>query len=408
MALTVGIDLCDDYTMVYVSGAEAPEYMPTVICREKKNEYWYIGEEAYRKALSGQGVLTDKLVSLMKKEGRSTVGGRTYTSVELCTVFLRMAIETALGEQTIADIDRLCLVLHRPDRLLMDTVSEALAEMGLKKGSFRIASHAEAFMHYVLKGDKELYNNLVGLYDLSEDSFSYYEFRVIRGLSRLNASCEGTDLEEAFHLDVLKTDSGRKLADHIIAECARKLMDKKIFSSVFLTGKGFEDLEWAEEFKEYICRRKRVIYEDGLFARGAEIYAAKELSGANEDILMLCDSRMTSEIGMNVIVAGRQSRLVLAPAGIPWYGYSAHVEFIPYRQDGIEIDIYPSDRHKSRISRTVGLKELELPVRPERCTRISMDLSLIGQSDMEIRLRDMGFGEFFPATGAEIVSEVDF
>ena len=37
-----------------------------------------------------------------------------------------------------------------------------------------------------------------------------------------------------------------------------------------------------------------------------------------------------------------------------------------------------------------------------------MDLSLIGQSDMEIRLRDMGFGEFFPATGAEIVSEMDF
>ena len=42
MALTVGIDLCDDYTMVYVSGAEAPEYMPTVICREKKNRNNYV------------------------------------------------------------------------------------------------------------------------------------------------------------------------------------------------------------------------------------------------------------------------------------------------------------------------------------------------------------------------------
>ena len=267
MALRIGVDLCDDYTVISVAGEDEVTSMPTVICRDKKKEYWHIGEEAYRMALSGKGVLTDKLVSLLKKDGRSTVGDRTYSSVELCTEFLRFALKEALGDRELKDIEGLCLVLHKADPELMDRASEAVAALGLPEGSFRISSHEEALIHYILPKEKELYNNLVAVFDLSEEVFSYYEFRVIRGVGRQTVMCSGTDLEEAFHIDVLKTDSGRKLADHIIAECARKLMDRKIYSSVFLTGKGFSDTEWAEEFKEFICKRRRVIFEEGMSAR---------------------------------------------------------------------------------------------------------------------------------------------
>ena len=37
-----------------------------------------------------------------------------------------------------------------------------------------------------------------------------------------------------------------------------------------------------------------------------------------------------------------------------------------------------------------------------------MDLSLKGPDQMEIRFKDMGFGDFFPATEAETVTEIDF
>ena len=406
MALRIGVDLCDDYTVISVAGEDEVTSMPTVICRDKKKEYWHIGEEAYRMALSGKGVLTDKLVSLLKKDGRSTVGDRTYSSVELCTEFLRFALKEALGDRELQDIEGLCLVLHKADPELMDRASEAVAALGLPEGSFRISSHEEALIHYILPKEKELYNNLVAVFDLSEEVFSYYEFRVIRGVGRQTVMCSGTDLEEAFHIDVLKTDSGRKLADHIIAECARKLMDRKIYSSVFLTGKGFSDTEWAEEFKEFICKRRRVIFEEGIFARGAAIYMNELLRGVQEDRLVIFDTRLSAEIGMEVSAEGRQSRLILAPAGICWYGYKAHAEFIPDRQDHADIDIVPVDRHRSRVTRSAGFGEL--PERPDRCTRLSMDLSLKGPDQMEIRFKDMGFGDFFPATEAETVTEIDF
>ena len=406
MGLNIGIDLCDDHLAIYVSGEDKVSIWPTVICREKNKEKWHIGEEAYRQALSGKGVLTDKLISLLLKDGRSTVSGRTYTAEELCANLLGKAISEAIADRDISEIENLCLALHEPLPGLMDSVSKALLSIGIKEKAIRLISHSEAFIRYMLSKDKELYNNTVGLFDLSEGSLSYYEFRMIRGLSLRTVICNGTDMEEAFHLDILRNESGRKLADHILAECARKLMEKKIFSSVFLTGKGFEELEWAEEFKEFICRRRRVIYEDGIFARGAALAAELCAEGGGEDELLLCDTRIPAEISMDVSVEGRPNRLILAAAGTPWYGYTAHAEFIPQGQTSVDIDVNPVDRHIQKQRKTVELSAF--PERPDRCTRVSMDMKLGGARRAELCFRDLGFGEFFPGTDTEIRSEIEF
>ena len=36
MALRIGVDLCDDYTVISVAGEDEVTSMPTVICRDKK------------------------------------------------------------------------------------------------------------------------------------------------------------------------------------------------------------------------------------------------------------------------------------------------------------------------------------------------------------------------------------
>ncbi len=406
MGLSVGLDLCDDYSIVFINGDERARIYPSVICRDKKKESWYIGEEAYRMALSGKGVITDKLVSLIRKDGRSTVSGRTYTAEELCAEFLHSLLTASLkGIGRLEDVE-LCIAVHDPEPSVMDGISSSVERLGIRKGSFSIISHSEAFIHYIMGKEKELYNNMVAVFDLSEEAFTYHEFRVIRGMSRPSLVCDSTDLEEAFHIDVLKNESGQKLADHIIAETARKLMEKKIYSSVFLTGKGFEDTQWAGEFKEFICRRRRVIYEDGIFARGAEAYMAGNGSERLNGYMLLCDTRIPAEISLDVMVEGRTNRLILVSAGTSWYGYHAHVEFIPHRQKEIELCILPADRYKSREEKSISLEKL--PERPDRCTRVGLDLRLRSKDSMEVRLRDMGFGDFYPATKTEIVSEMTF
>ena len=67
--LIVGIDLCDTYTQAAVLGREEAWMLPTVICRKKSAEEWYVGEDAYKYTLVGEGVIVDKLLSLAAKEG---------------------------------------------------------------------------------------------------------------------------------------------------------------------------------------------------------------------------------------------------------------------------------------------------------------------------------------------------
>ena len=67
MSLSIGIDLSDDYTAVRKDSGQEVAVIPTVICREKKSEEWHAGEDAFRTALSGRGVLTDRLLKLLRK-----------------------------------------------------------------------------------------------------------------------------------------------------------------------------------------------------------------------------------------------------------------------------------------------------------------------------------------------------
>lgn len=404
MALTFGIDLTDEYIAVFETGKEQASIWPAVICREKKGTEWYIGEEAYREALSGRAVMTEKLLRLLRKDGTSTINRKVYPAVELLSMLIRMVLLHQLENGEIASIDRVCLCLHEPDRELLDRVAESAVMAGIDREKILMTSHEEAFLSYVLSREKEIYSNMACLFDLSSETLSYYEFMVVRGMSRKCAIAEGEDIEEAFHTDILRKDSGRTLGDRIITDVAKRHMDGKIFSGVFLTGSGFERTDWAPSFLGYVCNRRRVMYEKGLFAMGAGIMAG-EPAGGTEEYLIFCNMRVSSEVTTEVTVGERKSELILVPAGKRWYGLQVHVEVMPREQDYLELTVRPFD--KSRETRTGRVELSEFPKRPDRTTRTAMDLTFRDSSTLCCKLSDMGFGEIFPASGVTIEKEFD-
>lgn len=401
MAISLGIDLCDDYTTVCRTGGNGVELIPMVICRDKENKEWHIGQEAYRTALAN-GVLTDNLLKRLKKEGTSTMYGRTWQAGELLEAFLRsLFAHLAVSPKA---VDALCITMTKPDRQLWDAVAKACVRAGIRPECLRIQSHAESFIYYTLSQEKELYSNLVSLFDLSDETLSYYELKVVRGVSRASVIAEGQEMEEAFHIDVLKNESGRKLGDRIMLGLAQRMLEKKIVSAVFLTGRGFESTEWAEEFKEYICRRRRVLAEQGLFARGAANAAEDALREKTEyPYLMFCDARTDFELSMTVVANQRASRLVLVPAGKPWYTYRARAELIPSGQDYIDLELSPVDKFKKK--RALRMPLTGFPKRPDKCTRVALSLSMEDAHRMRIHLEDCGFGELFPKSGGPGLTE---
>ena len=86
--LIIGIDLCDTYTQAAVLGREETWILPTVICRKKTKEEWWIGEEAFKYTLVGEGV--DSLIFFPV-----AFGGVLPWSTVLQLIIAQMLLKTA-------------------------------------------------------------------------------------------------------------------------------------------------------------------------------------------------------------------------------------------------------------------------------------------------------------------------
>ena len=83
----IGMDLTDLYTHICCADPEAVWIFPTTVCRLKKRDEWFVDEEAYAHALLGDGVVEDKLLTLLKRQANATIGDVTYSALALLKRF---------------------------------------------------------------------------------------------------------------------------------------------------------------------------------------------------------------------------------------------------------------------------------------------------------------------------------
>lgn len=402
--LVVGIDLCDGYTQINCAEEEKTWTIPTVICKNKNTEEWYVGEEAYAHTLKGDGIIVDKLVKLVLKEGTATLGDVRYTGKDLLKLFLERAIELPQQQYGKLGVRQLVFTVSRPDPLLISGLYECAEQMEIPKEQVHVISHPESFIYYILSQKKEIWNGTVGMFDLSEEKLRYYEMKVQRGMKKTTVLAEYEELEEGFNLDILSTPSGAKLADKILCSCGERMMQKKVYSSVFLTGKGFENREWAEEFMKLLCVKRRVFMEPFMFSKGAA-YRAQDFMQPKTSypFTMICEGRLKCTISMTVLHKGQETSVVVAAAGENWYEKAAVIDVIPDHRNTIDFEVTPLDVKKRKL---VSIPLEGFPKRPERTTKVHIEVSFLDERTMDVKLNDRGFGELFPASGVQIRQEV--
>ncbi len=402
--LVIGLDLNDDYTRISCYDEEKSWTIPTVICRKKQEEVWLAGEEAYACTLVGEGVIVDKLLKMVRKDGTSTIGGIRYTGRELLNLFVRKMLEYPMKEFRENEVDQLVISLQQVDAKMTDTLMYCADFLGIPREKVHVISHMESFVYYVLSQKKDLWTNQVGLFDLSNQRLCYYEMKVQRGLRRNMVQADSENMEEAFNLDILDSPSGSRLADRILCSCGERLLSKKLFSSIFLTGKGFDRTDWAGEFMKLVCHRKKVFAEPVLFARGAAYKGADcRQSATSYPYIFICEGRLKTEVSMRVVRGQKEGSLVLASYGDNWYESKSTMDFILDDQNEIEFTITPLDSKKKKL---VRIPLTGFPQRPPRTTRIQMSLAFLDERTMVTVIRDKGFGELFPASDAVIKQEV--
>lgn len=404
--LIIGMDLCDNYTQLAVLGREETWSLPTVICRKKSTDEWCVGEEAYKSTLMGEGVIVDKLLSLAMKDGTSTIMGTKYEGAFLLEQFLQRAVDLVRAEYPETPIECLVISLKKLDRKLMDILTGCSTALKLPKERLHLASQTECFVFYVLNQRRDVWGGQVGMFSLSEEDLRYYELKIIRGSKKLTVWAEGEELEEGFNLSVLDTPSGARMADQILCACGERFLSKKVFSSIFLTGKGFTKTDWAPDFIKQICGgRRHVFTESSLFAFGAA-YKGEEYGRESSPcpVTCICEGKLRSSVTMEVMKRDVKTQITLAAAGESWYEAKSVLEVIPDGQEDLQFII--TSEQDPRQKRLIKIPLEGFPKRPNKTTRIRIAVGFSGENTMVLKIVDRGFGELFPMSGIEIRQEV--
>ena len=318
--LVIGMDLCDTYTHISCMEPEQTWVIPTVVCKNKNADEWYVEEEAYAHTLVGDGIMEDKLLTQVMKDGTATIGGIKYEGIYLLKMFLEKALELpkkAAGSREIASI---VIAVSCLDVKLMDSLLYCADYLKIPRDRVHLISHTESFVYYVMSQKREVWSNQVGMFDLTNQSLRYYELKVQRGLRQMQVVADCENLEEGFHLDVLDNTAGARLADRILCSCADRILQKRLFSAIVLTGKGFENTEWAPEFMKQVCSRRRLFVENSLFSKGALMKAADYLQEKSSyPFICICEGRLKTTVSVKVLNHDKEGQLVLAAAGDNWY-----------------------------------------------------------------------------------------
>lgn len=453
----IGLDICDTYTQVCCADCGEVLNFPTVVCKKKDEDVWLVGQDAYACALEGDGVIVDKLLKLLRKEGTATIAGVRYEALELMQRFLECVLAAAVrgadredapepeaeggaaegteeagaaerteeadaAERTAENaepapaggngaavydsgrIGRLVITVPKVSAKLLDMLGLCAERLRIPGDRIRFISHTESFLYYVLSQKREVWNNQVGMFDLSEDFLCYYEMKVQRGMRQVTVVAEREKLDEGFDLAILSTPSGVKLADKILCSCGERFLQKKLFSSVFLTGKGFESQDWAQDFMKLVCTRRKVYVDQALFVQGAACKAEDmDRDKTSYPYVLICDGRLDTTVSLKVLHRDQEEQLVLAAAGDNWYEARTTLEFILDHQQYLEFLISPADPKRRKV---VKLTLEGFPDRNDKTLRVQLQVSFLDENTMAVTVRDLGFGEFYPSTGAVVRQEV--
>ena len=112
-----------------------------------------------------------------------------------------------------------------------------------------------------------------------------------------------------------------------------------------------------------------------------------------------------ADVGMEMRVMGSPTYYPLIEAGNNWYDSKASCEFI--LDDTEELVFIVSTYHRPE-KRRVGMMLPGIPLRPDKTTRLRLELQYVSSTEFKVTVTDLGFGEMFPSSGKTWTETVEW
>ncbi len=295
------------------------------------------------------------------------------------------------------------IVVTLPSTNMPDTISamqESLKE-AYPDTKLNFITRGESCAHYSLNQKKELRVNDVAFFDLSGTGLIYNRLHVSHIGGKNNAAVESRDCSDVVNFRLLEDEETRASLDERFKVLISELFEKQHISTVYLTGEGFVNEEWAKESLNMLCNKRRVFKGQSLYAIGACYFSAwGYFAEINTDYRFICEGRTAYETCMEVVYKEEKREALLVPAGMLWYEVgNTTVEGILSGDAKLRII------RRFALSREVKREEIvlsDLKNYEDRKLRLGINVYMTNDKELCISVEDLGFGEFVPKSGIKI------
>lgn len=415
--IVIGYDLSDTHAQIsyYLLGTETVETLavvagteqyniPMVLCRRKDIKQWLFGREAEKFAREGECFRVDNLVSLARDGRTVAVGEESFDPVALLTLFIKRSLSMLTLIAAPDYLEGLMFTVDNLDGRMVEVFSQVGANLLLKTEQIYFQSHVESYYYYMMHQPKELWTREVLLCDYDNRRLKIYEFGIN---SRTTPKVALIAIDEYKEMEREEPGTGEKepgevqksRLDKTFLEIVRKKCSENAVSCVYLIGDGYKD-GWASESLRYLCKGRRVFQGNNLYSKGA-CYGIREKLGIEpigEEYVFLGLDKLKANIGMRVLRRGQESYFALMDAGVNWFETKKEFHVILEEGDVISLLLTPLD---GKEPREINMIMEGLEQRPDWTTRLEVKTGMLSERELGVRIKDMGFGDFFPASGGE-------
>lgn len=279
----------------------------------------------------------------------------------------------------------------------VQAIRQALEMLGVPKERIYLQDHQESFFYYALSQKKELWRYKVALFEYKRDGITGYELSINHKTSPAMVTVKNRGrlcLDEKTR-GSRKAEHWKRMKDVRFLEQAKKMIGTDAYSTVYLVGEEF-DQSWEHESVKFLCSRRKVFQGRNLYSKGA-CYGAMVLAGMQtlDHYVYAGPDMIEHNVSMDMIRKGTKCRVEMVNAGINYYMAYYECEFI--LDDTDELVLLTRSIHGEEMTHTVKLKDL--PKRPNRATRIHMELTFQAKDKCRVLLNDLGLGELYKSSG---------
>ncbi|MCI8797904.1 MAG: hypothetical protein HFG89_13870 [Dorea sp.] len=404
----LGYDLNEKYCQIsfYDETKEEPETMETETDNYQiplmlgyYKEKWVYGKEAKRLAALQEGITVTDIFEKAVRQEKVKVGARKRDGVWLLAKFIKLTLE---------EFEEISFITFSVPYTNID-MSKMLKGighyLGIPKERVCVQDYKESFCQYMFYQPKELWQYESALFYCDAQEIRAYMLRRLNTIGvkerELFVTVEevaNAQMRELAAIYPILNKDQEQDADDRFKTFIQSVFEKKVVSSVYLTGEGFEN-NWYPNSLKVLCNGRRAFIGNNLYSKGACYTSIGKCKEYHDSPVYLDETKMTEQICLRMRVNGQEGWYPIVSWGTHWYEADGQWEVILEDTSDIEVHVETLAGEELQVEK-VSLEGL--PDRRDYSLRVQIEVLFVDEKTCRLSFRDVGFGEFFPATGFHV------